>query len=110
MGYPMVEVFPMTSLNISLPEPMKAFIEQEVQSGRFSTPSEFVRALVREKQEARLQKELEAKLLEGLRSGKAGEMTAKDWATIRSRALGDVGRKGRGAREGKGRKAPAGRR
>ena len=41
----------MTSLNFSLPEAMKAFIESEVATGYYSTPSEYVRALVREAQE-----------------------------------------------------------
>ena len=95
----------MTSLNVSLPEPMKAFIEEEVKRGRFSTPSEFVRALVREKQEARLREDLELQLLEGLRSGKPTAMTAKDWDEIRARVLG-----GKGKGERKSKKTSSGRR
>jgi hypothetical protein len=33
---------PVTSLNVSLPEPMKKFIETEVKRGGYSTPSEYV--------------------------------------------------------------------
>jgi Arc/MetJ-type ribon-helix-helix transcriptional regulator len=36
-----------TSLNVSLLEPMKKFIETETNRGGCSTPSEHVRALVR---------------------------------------------------------------
>ena len=38
----------MTNLNVSLPEAMKEFIEAEVKKGSYSTPSEFVRELVRD--------------------------------------------------------------
>ena len=38
----------MASLNISLPRAMKEFIASEVATGAYSTPSEYVRALIRE--------------------------------------------------------------
>jgi antitoxin ParD1/3/4 len=100
----------MTSLNVSLPEPMKAFIEEEVRRGRFSTPSEFVRALVREKQEARMREALEQQLLEGLRSGKPTAMTARDWGAIRERVLGGAKSTGKRQGERKRKKASSGRR
>jgi antitoxin ParD1/3/4 len=34
---------PMTSMNISVPESMKEFIEEEVSSGGYGTASEYVR-------------------------------------------------------------------
>ena len=40
----------MTSLNISLPEPMRAWIDEKVTRGGYATPSEFVRELIREAQ------------------------------------------------------------
>ena len=36
-----------TTMNISLPDAMKAFVEEQVQSGGFGTVSEYVRDLVR---------------------------------------------------------------
>jgi antitoxin ParD1/3/4 len=112
-----MEAITMTSLNVSLPEPMKAFIEEEVKRGGYSTPSEFVRELVREAQKRRardetrvleallsdqaltdatdlerarqtLRKGINAKLLEALRGEEATPMTASDWADIRARVLG----------------------
>jgi antitoxin ParD1/3/4 len=59
-----------TSLNISLPDPMKKFIETEVKRGGYSTPSEYVRALVRAEQKRKAEDRLEALLLEGIESGK----------------------------------------
>jgi len=41
----------MTSLNISLPEPLKQYVERQVASGDWGTPSEYVRELIRRAQE-----------------------------------------------------------
>src|SRR5205814_5071707 len=45
---------PMTSLNISLPEALKAYVEGQVASGDWGTPSEYVRELIRQDKERRL--------------------------------------------------------
>ena len=42
----------MTSLNISLPEALKDYIEGQVNSGDWSTPSEYIRELIRQDQGA----------------------------------------------------------
>ena len=55
----------MTSLNISLPDPLKAYVEERVSSGDFGTPSEFIRNLIRQDKEQRRTR-LEAELLEAL--------------------------------------------
>jgi antitoxin ParD1/3/4 len=57
----------MTSLNISLPDPLKAYIEDRVASGDFGTPSEFVRNLIRQDKEQRRSR-LETELLDALQS------------------------------------------
>jgi antitoxin ParD1/3/4 len=44
----------MTSLNISLPEALKAYVEGQVASGDWGTPSEFIRELIRRDKERRL--------------------------------------------------------
>jgi len=38
----------MTSLNISLPEALKQYVEGQVASGDWGTPSEYVRELIRQ--------------------------------------------------------------
>lgn len=58
----------MTNLNVSMPDAMKEFIEREVQRGSYSTPSEFVRELVRDFQRRRAT-ENEGRLMEALLSG-----------------------------------------
>jgi antitoxin ParD1/3/4 len=57
----------MTSLNISLPDPLKAYVEDRVASGDFGTPSEFIRNLIRQDKEQRRSR-LEMELIEALQS------------------------------------------
>jgi antitoxin ParD1/3/4 len=77
----------MTSLNISLPKVMKDYVESRVQEGGFSTPSEYMRALVREDQKRKAEEKLEALLLEGIQSGPATPMTPQNWKEIRAEVL-----------------------
>jgi antitoxin ParD1/3/4 len=44
----------MTSLNISLPEALKEYVEGQISSGDWSTPSEYIRELIRQDKERRL--------------------------------------------------------
>ena len=67
----------MTSLNISLPRPLKEFVEERVKEGSYSTPSEYVRELLREDQKRQAGERLEALLLEGLNSGMPGAATRR---------------------------------
>jgi antitoxin ParD1/3/4 len=48
------EAMPMTSLNISLPEALKEYVEGQVATGDWGTPSEYVRELIRQDKERRL--------------------------------------------------------
>ncbi|WP_445638040.1 Putative addiction module antidote protein, CopG/Arc/MetJ family [Nostoc sp. DSM 114161] len=73
----------MKSINISLPDTMRAYIEEQVAQGGYSSVSEYFRELVRQDQKQRAKERLETMLLEGLNSGDATEMTVKDWEDIR---------------------------
>ena len=73
----------MRSMNISLPDSMRAYIEEQVASGSYSTVSEYFRELVRQDQKQKAQERLEVLLLEGLDSGTATPMNAEDWENIR---------------------------
>ena len=70
-------------MNISLPDSMRAYIEEQVASGGYSTVSEYFRELVRQDQKQKAQERLEVLLLEGLDSGTATSMNAEDWENIR---------------------------
>ena len=77
----------MTTMNISLPEEMKAFIEAEMAQEGYASASEYLRSLIREAQKRRAKQELEAKFREALESGPATPMTKADWAALRREAL-----------------------
>jgi antitoxin ParD1/3/4 len=76
----------MTSLNVSLPESMREWIDEQVKTGGYGTASEFVREVIREAQKNKARQELEAKLLAGINSGPATEMTKADWDGLKERA------------------------
>jgi antitoxin ParD1/3/4 len=73
----------MTTLNISLSEQLRAFIEEQTQTGEYSTASEYIRALIREDQKRRARERLDALLIEGLESGDPESVTPETWIQIR---------------------------
>jgi antitoxin ParD1/3/4 len=77
----------MQTMNISLPDQLKDFVDVQVGSGRYSSVSEYVRDLIRDDEKRKAQDRLEALLLEGIQSGEATEMTRQDWNGIRAEAL-----------------------
>ncbi len=79
----------MQSMNISLPDPLKKFVDGQVSTGRYSTASEYVRELIRADEKRKAGEQLEAMLMEGLNSAES-ELTAADWAAIRKEALAKV--------------------
>ncbi len=77
----------MTTINITLPDEMKTFVESEVSNGGYGGAGEYLHALIREQQKRRAREELEAKLLEGIQSGEATPMTPEDWKDLKQEAL-----------------------
>lgn len=62
----------MASMNVSLPEPMKAWVEAQASTGRYANASDYVRDLIRKDQERAARVDSMQKLVdEGLASGKA---------------------------------------
>lgn len=79
----------MPSMNISLPDPLKEFVDGQISTGRYSTASEYVRELIRADEKRKAEEQLEAKLLEGLNSAES-KLTAADWLAIRKEAVAKV--------------------
>lgn len=75
----------MESMNISLPEPLKQFVDGQIASGRYSSASEYIRELIRDDEKRKAEERLEALLLEGLQ-GEEAELTREDWSAIRKEA------------------------
>ena len=72
----------MATVNISLPEPMKAFLEEQAAKEGYSTVSEYLRAIIGNLQKRQTAKEeLDARLLEGVRSPTV-RMTDKRWTEL----------------------------
>jgi antitoxin ParD1/3/4 len=68
----------MESLEISLPKPLKDFIDAEVGAGAYASPSAFIGDLVRAAQQCKDGEWLEAQLLQGL-EGEGTEATPEWW-------------------------------
>ncbi len=80
----------MQSMNISLPDPLKQFVDGQIAEGRYSSASEYVRELIRADEKRKAEEQLEAKLLEGL-NGPERALTPADWSAIRKEALAKLG-------------------
>jgi len=76
----------MQSLNISLPDLLKHFADQQVVQGRYDSVSEYVRDLIIADEMRKAEEQLETRLLEGLDSVES-EMVPADWGAIRRDAL-----------------------
>lgn len=60
----------MATMNVSLPDPMKDWVEAQARSGRYSNASDYVRDLIRRDQErAAGLAELQKLIAEGMESG-----------------------------------------
>ncbi|WP_342627087.1 type II toxin-antitoxin system ParD family antitoxin [Nguyenibacter vanlangensis] len=60
----------MATMNVSLPDPMKEWVEAQARTGRYSNASDYVRDLIRRDQETRTTRaELQEHITTGLRSG-----------------------------------------
>jgi len=79
----------MQTMKISLPEPLKQFVDGQVAAGRYSSAGEYVRKLIRADEKRKAEEELEAKLVAGLSSAE-GELTRAEWAAIRNEAMARV--------------------
>lgn len=73
----------MATMNISLPDPLKQFVDEEVREGGFASTSDYMRDLVRQRQRTKAAEFLRQLIAEGLASGSAGEVTAETFEQMR---------------------------
>lgn len=59
------------TMNVSLTEPLKRFVDDEVREGGFASTSDYVRELIRERQRRKSEDALRALIAVGLGSGPA---------------------------------------
>jgi antitoxin ParD1/3/4 len=72
----------MTTMNISLPDGLKAFVDEQVDARGFSTSSEYMRELIRKDQDTQ---RLRAMLLEGAGSASTKPVDADYFQHLRDR-------------------------
>jgi antitoxin ParD1/3/4 len=75
----------MSTMNISLPEALKSFVDERVDQGGYSTSSEYVRALIRKDQD-RLR--LRGLLLDGGASAPTNPVDSAYFEALRDRVRG----------------------
>jgi antitoxin ParD1/3/4 len=83
------------TINISIPDNLKAEVEEIIATEGYGNTSEFFRELVRNYQKQRQERKLEALLLEGLESGDATPLLKSDFEAIKKRGLERIKNKSR---------------
>lgn len=78
----------MSTMNISLPDSLKTFVDEQVSQRGYGTSSEYVRELIRKDQE---RQHLRGLLLEGAASAPAGPADASYFGGLRRRIGGHGG-------------------
>jgi len=79
----------MATMNVSLPDAMKAWVEAQTESGRYSNVSDYVRDLIRREQERQDRiAHMQALVTEGLESGTSERSMAEIRADARRRLSG----------------------
>jgi antitoxin ParD1/3/4 len=73
----------MATMNISLSDPLKQFVDEEVSEGGYSSTSDYVRDLIRQRRRQKAEDFLRALIAEGLASGPAVPVTAETFERIR---------------------------
>jgi len=77
----------MATMNVSLPDPLKLWVEDQVKGGLYANASDYVRDLIRRDQQARQQLEgLRAAVDLGLESGVSPHGLDEVFAAARKRA------------------------
>ena len=72
----------MSTMNISLPEELKSFVDSHIQAEGYGTSSEYLRELIRRDRDRVQFREL---LIEGARSGPHGPADAVYFASLRKK-------------------------
>ncbi len=79
-----------STINISIPDSLRAEVEEIIDAEGYGNTSEFFRDLVRNYIKRRQELKLETLLLEGLESGDATPLTKADFEEIKKRKVKDL--------------------
>lgn len=81
------------TLNISLPENLREWVDQQVQHGGYGTVSEYFRQLLREEQKRTVREQIEVRLLAAFESGEPIPVSAEYWQQLQKQARERLARK-----------------
>jgi Arc/MetJ-type ribon-helix-helix transcriptional regulator len=73
----------MTTITLSLPDPLGEFIQKQKEQGRYDDAGDYVRDVLLAERVRQTRAEIDAKLLEAL-DGPFEDVTPKDFANIRA--------------------------
>jgi len=76
----------MTTVTISMPESLRSFVDEQVQTKGYGNVSEYFRELLRSAQSREADRRLESLLLEGLDSGEDIPATREFWQDLKAEA------------------------
>lgn len=81
----------MATMNVSLPDPMKSWVERQIRTGHYSNASDYVRDLIRQDQEYQDKRETLVKaLIAGENSGVSERTVGDIWQDVKTRRGLDV--------------------
>ncbi len=81
----------MATMNVSLPDPMKDWVEAQARTGRYSNASDYIRDLIRRDQErAGKLAELQTLITDGLESGLSTRSMSDILEAARDQATGSA--------------------
>ena len=77
----------MSTMNLTLPDSLKAFVESRMAERGYGSADDYVEALIREDQEKAEHEEIEGKLLEALQGAPATPVTSETWEAMKRDGL-----------------------
>lgn len=81
----------MATMNVSLPDPLKSWVEKQVKTGHYSNAGDYVRDLIRRDQEYQTRREmLIRELVAGEKSGVSQRNPKDIWEDVKTRHECDV--------------------
>lgn len=73
----------MATMNVSLPDPMRKWVEDQVKGGAYANVSDYIRDLIRHDQQRR--ESLQAAIREGIESGRSSRKIEEVMAAAKAR-------------------------
>lgn len=73
----------MSTLQIALPDNVKAVLDERIASGNYADPSDYLCRLIEEDERRRAASRMEASLVTRLEDDRSVEMNETDWGKIR---------------------------